>query len=149
MKINLGSGTQPKQGYINLDGRNLPEVDVVRDILRGLPFADNSIEEVFSENFMEHLPQTECIWVMNEIWRVLIPGGIAEHWIPPAGSMNFFQDPTHTAHWSERTFNYFKAGDPKNAYYGGDIKPWDIEKIELLNGEQILHVIIKKHNPGN
>lgn len=123
-RLNLGCGSTPKEGFINIDSRALPGVDLVRDVLRGLPFDDNSVDSIYSENFLEHLPQSECIWMMNEMHRVLKPGGEAIHVVPLAGSTNFFQDPTHTAHWVQETFTYFTLGHARNLYYGGAIAPW-------------------------
>lgn len=143
-KLHLGAGKIRKEGYINIDTRELPSIDLVRDILRGLPYSDDTINEVFSENFMEHIPQTETIFVMNEIWRVLKPGGIAHHIIPLAGTQNDYQDPTHLSRWHINTFLYYMNGHYKNDYYDGMIKGWDIQKCEIMSTGQCLEVILKK-----
>lgn len=138
-KLHLGCGNLRKDGYINIDNRELPSVDLVRDITKGLPFSDETIDEVYSENFMEHIPQSEVIFVMNEIWRVLKPGGIAHHMIPLAGTPNDFQDPTHLSRWHPDTFLYFTKDHKKNEYYGEYIKPWNIELCTVV--EPKLHTI--------
>jgi ubiquinone/menaquinone biosynthesis C-methylase UbiE len=129
---------------VNIDSRPLPGVDVVRDILRGLPFSDETVDEVYSENFLEHIPQTEVIWVMNEIWRVMKPGGTMHHLIPEAGTTLFFQDPTHTAHWCFETFTYFQQGHRRNEYYGGAIKPWIIESLTRTDPNKLIDVVMRK-----
>ena len=144
LRLHLGCGASPKAGWINLDSRPLPGVDIVRDVLRGLPFSDEAIDEVYSENFLEHLPQAETIWVMNEIWRVLKPRGIAIHLIPQAGTVFDLADPTHQSRWHTETFTYFELGHGRNAYYG-TIKPWIIE-IRLTKPNELLHVTMEK--PG-
>ena len=110
MKLNLGAGNKRHDGYINLDICPSDSVDVVRDVLRGLPFSDDTFDEVYSENFLEHIPQSECIFVMNEIWRVLKVGGLANHVIPLAGTANMYQDPTHVSNWHPDTFLYYTKG---------------------------------------
>lgn len=143
-KINLGSGGEKKDGYLGLDVRNLPGVDIVRDILRGLPFANETIDEIYSENFLEHVPQAEVVWVMNEIWRVLKFGGLAHHFIPLVGTDNDWQDPTHLSRWGIETFRYFDKENKKNEYYGDDIKPWAIMKLEVTAGGRSIEVILMK-----
>lgn len=134
IRLNLGCGDKPRAGWINIDNRPLPGVNIVRDILRGLPFADNSVVEIFSDNFLEHLPQTEAIWAMNEMHRVLVDGGLAVHIVPSAGSVIQMQDPTHLSQWHKETFTYFEWSHARNAYYGNTIKPWSIKITTSENG---------------
>lgn len=143
-RLNLGCGSTPLEGWINLDGRALPGVNVVRDILRGLPFCDEAIDEVYSENFLEHLPQSEVIWVMNEIHRVLKPGAPAHHLLPQAGTVLFFQDPTHLSHWVFETFTYFQLGHRRNLYYDGAIRPWRIESLAYTEPNKLIDVRMRK-----
>ena len=142
--LHLGCGATILSGWVNLDSRPLPGVQIVRDILRGLPFSDSTVDQVYSENFLEHLPQGECIWVMNEIHRVLKPGGTAHHLIPMAGTVIYFQDPTHLSHWHPETFTYFTRGHYRNLYYGGDIKPWVIESLILTDPNRLIDVVMRK-----
>lgn len=145
MKLNLGCGNDPKVGFINLDYRQLPGVDVVRDVLRGLPFADETFDLVESENFLEHIPQTDVIFVMNEIWRVLKKGGTAHHIVPLAGTFNDWQDPTHLSRWGKETLDYFTKDHYKNKYYDGMVKPWIIIKNEILPPKHhTLELILQK-----
>ena len=65
LRVNLGCGHRPIAGYVNLDGRDLPGVDVVADV-HNLPFADGTIDEFFSSHFLEHFPQEEVV-------RILLP----------------------------------------------------------------------------
>lgn len=48
-----------------------------RDIQKPLPFADESLDRVFSICVLEHLPSPLRQWLMREVGRVLKPGGIA------------------------------------------------------------------------
>lgn len=106
-KLHLGCGTKIKEGWMNLDSYPYPGVDVVADATKRLPFDDNTFEEVYSEDFMEHLPQEFKIHIINEIWRVLKPGGTMEHYIPNAGSRNDFGSPSHLSHWNRQQFEHF------------------------------------------
>lgn len=108
MKIYLGAGKDRKLGYVHVDIYPFEGIDIVADVTKGLPtIADNSADEVFSQDFMEHLPPESKVPVINEIWRILKPDGLMEHWIPNAGSTNDFGSPSHLSHWSLQQFEHF------------------------------------------
>lgn len=126
VRLYLGCGSLPREGWINLDLRPLAGVDIVRDVLRGLPFGDGTVDEIASENFLEHIPQPEVIWLMNEMHRVLRDRGRARHLIPEAGTVIQYQDPTHLSQWHAETFTYFELNHGRNRVYP-EIKPWIIK----------------------
>ena len=89
IKLNLGCGGRPLDGYINVDMDSLDEIRlrypnrtyddsivVVNYDLFNLPFEDNSVDEIRSEALIEHLPFIEEPKFFNEVIRVLKPGGI-------------------------------------------------------------------------
>ena len=110
MKIYLGAGKDSKEGFVNVDRHPFPGVDYICDIAKEkLPFEDNSVEYVYTQDFMEHIPPESKIFVINEIWRVLKNGGKMEHYIPNAGSRNDFGSPTHLSHWNLQQFDHFNV----------------------------------------
>jgi predicted SAM-dependent methyltransferase len=137
IRLYLGCGSLPRAGWINLDIRPLPGVDIVRDVLRGLPFSDSAVDQLASENFLEHIPQSEVIWLMDEMHRVLKPNGLARHLIPQAGSVIDFQDPTHLSRWCAETFTYFEHLHARQKIYGAH--PWLI-KIGYTDPNRLLDV---------
>ena len=49
---------------------------IVRDLKRGLPFCDNSIDEIKADSVLEHIEMNDdFIFIMNECLRVLKPKG--------------------------------------------------------------------------
>lgn len=78
-KVNLGCGTQHLDGYLNVD-INEP-ADAIMDI-RKLSFNDNSVGEIYSSHVLEHFSEREMFIVLNEIHRVLKPGGVLSLDIP-------------------------------------------------------------------
>ena len=48
---------------------------VFHDLSYSVPFADNTMDCVFSSHFLEHLSQSEGCHLIDEIYRVLKPGG--------------------------------------------------------------------------
>lgn len=103
--LHLGCGQNIIKGWTNMD--RMPGADVVCDLTQGIPAGDSSYDYVFSEDFLEHLPPEKKVFMINEIWRVLEPGGIMEHFVPNAGSRNDFGSPTHLSHWNLQTFDHF------------------------------------------
>ncbi len=72
--LNLGCGTQPIAGFVNIDRE--PGGDVVLDVTAGLPYADNTVDGIYSEHFIEHLSQGEGAALLRECRRVLRPGAV-------------------------------------------------------------------------
>lgn len=57
------------------DFRRAPGVDLLADLERPFPFRDASFDEVFSLEFIEHVPHPDLPRVLRECRRVLRPGG--------------------------------------------------------------------------
>ncbi len=104
-KLNLGGGNDRIPGYANIDILALPQVDIVCDLARGIPLPDNTIEEIYTTHFLEHLPDT--VFMMKEIYRVCKPNAIVKIKVPYFKSVGAFKDPTHKSFFTERTFEYF------------------------------------------
>ena len=84
-RVQLGSGGQPKPGWVNVDLFN-PDADVALDLRENLPFPDNSIAFIYSEHLFEHLAYpTDARHLLHESWRVLTPGGRLSLVVPHFG----------------------------------------------------------------
>jgi predicted SAM-dependent methyltransferase len=143
VKLHIGCGASLLDGYVNIDKIEKAGV-LYRDVLRGIPFSDESVDEIRTENFLEHVPQVDVIWLMNEMWRVLKVGGFAHHLIPEAGTVMFYQDPTHLSHWVPETFTYFMLNHRRNLYYRGAIKPWSVEHLRYTDPNKLIDVKMVK-----
>lgn len=109
LKLNLGSGQRPKEGFVNVDIADIPGVDKVVDLLKfPWPFKDESAEYIYSAHFFEHIPKALRPKFMDEIWRILVMKGKCEFIYPYWSSSRSVQDPTHE--WPpvcENSFLYF------------------------------------------
>ena len=111
--VNLGCGTNPADGWVNLDRspglelRRVPPIvrralsalgltesltewpDNVRrvDATRGLPFADGSVDAVYSSHMLEHLSAADAGRVLDECRRVLKPSGVLRLALPDLRAM--------------------------------------------------------------
>jgi hypothetical protein len=117
-RLHLGCGKKILEGYVNMDIVEAPGVDVVADISQGLPFPDNAFEEILAIDFVEHIAQPRVISTMNDIWRVMAPGGILKIHTPQAPGITAFQDPTHVSFWNEESFTYYEDGHHRRENYG-------------------------------
>ena len=52
------------------------------NVMKPLPFPDNSVSAVFSSHVFEHLFLNEIQPLIREIWRVLVPGGVCRTVVP-------------------------------------------------------------------
>ncbi|MBI1354547.1 MAG: methyltransferase domain-containing protein [Acidobacteria bacterium] len=113
-RLNIGCGNQVRDGWIGIDKVATPAAHIVRDITRGLPFDDASVDEIYCDNVLEHIgPSEDFIFVLNEFYRVLKPGAVATIIVPDARSQAGWQDPTH-----ERAFV------PRSALYWNQDRQW-------------------------
>jgi predicted SAM-dependent methyltransferase len=100
--VNLGCGYRPMPGWINVDHARGPEVQVVWDLTRGLPFADHSCAAIFSEHLIEHIPKEDAQHLLKECHRVLRAGGVLRISTPDAekflrsysGDQSFLRHPS-------------------------------------------------------
>lgn len=73
-RLNLGCGLKGKAGYVNVDCRKLQGVDVCQDVMT-LDYPEASVEEVFAEDFLEHLCYSDAQTLMDRVHRWLKEGG--------------------------------------------------------------------------
>jgi len=124
LKLDLGAGPRPREGFLGVDRLGFPGVDFSCDLaaerwylmprseravtgLRGVfglsdprasvegPLPDASVEEAHSSHFVEHLTAPERVHFCNELYRVLVPGGKCTLIVPHWASCRAYGDPTH------------------------------------------------------
>ena len=83
LKLNIGCGTLPLQGWINIDLIGLP-VDLIWDIRYPLPFGTNTVDAIFHEHVIEHLNPLHGYSLLKDCYRMLKPGGIMRIVAPDA-----------------------------------------------------------------
>ncbi len=114
MKLNLGSGAFPKQGFVNVDLYATPAPDVTHDLSKfPYPFADNTFDHVECDHCLEHLP--EPFAVMREIHRISAPDAPVIIRVP-----HFSRGFTHAEHKAgfDVTFPYYFRKDFQGGYQG-------------------------------
>ncbi len=92
IKINLASGSDYREGWINVDITDVDnynhakqKVDVFANVKDKLPFEDNYADCILAREVFEHTNRHDALELLKEIYRVLEPGGgLVELTVPPA-----------------------------------------------------------------
>ena len=74
-KLNLGCGTDIKDGFVNIDFIRVPGVDLVHDLTSKLPFEDGEVDFILASDVLEHFPKAKCQRILNDWVRTLKVGG--------------------------------------------------------------------------
>lgn len=152
MRLNLGCGYRHQDGYINVDLDPVCAPQVQADLEHARwPWDDASVDEVRMCHSLEHMGETVATrkFVMQEMYRVLKPGGLVNIAIPWHKHAFFWNDPTHV--WPitveqlmlfDRALNqwnreHFSAHTPLAEYWGIDLRivPNSVEYHLDQNGE--------------
>ena len=116
IKLNLGCGLRRIEGYTNIDNRAEVNPDIVCDIFDRLKYDDSSVDEVRAFDFLEHIPIGKTVAVIEEIYRVLKPGGRFEHMTPSSDGRGAFMDPTHVSFWNINSWFYYMVDSYRDLY---------------------------------
>ena len=135
MKLHLGSGNVYLQNYINIDSDTSFKADIYDDIVTLEKFEDNTIEEIYNCNCLEHLGKFKYKEALKRWYDLLNDGGILRVSVPDFEALCRY---------------YVDTKDLDSLYsalYGGQTEPWnfhywcwdfehlknDLEKIGFKN----------------
>lgn len=149
--LDIGCGSKPRNPY---GRKNIFAVDIYESselpanvtfkqanlFTSKIPFDDNSFDSVSAYDFLEHVPrvlsseggQTRLpfVMLMNEVWRVLKPGGMFYAIMPVYPHQDLFKDPTHVNFMTDETHEYFSGQLYAKPYgFTGDFQVVRVEKV--------------------
>ena len=137
--LDLGCGGKPRNPYRRDE---LHGIDIAPDeawsggeirranlALEPIPYPDNHFDSVSAYDFLEHVPRVMAnaagtatrfpfIELMNQVWRVLAPGGRLYAYTPCYPHPMAFQDPTHVNIVTRETHQYFTRPQFTARMYG-------------------------------
>lgn len=133
--LDLGGAHNKPNGFLSVD---LVNADIECDIRKGLPFADNSVGCIRAHDFLEHIPHcpdSTCthnspscvVGLMNELYRVLVPGGWLITSTPSTDGRGAFQDPTHVSFWNPNSFWYYTRSE-QASYLRGSLSRFQLNR---------------------
>ena len=136
--LDLGCGSVPRNPYrrselcgVDIQLLELPGIDYrsANLSIEPIPFPDNHFQSVSAFDFIEHVPRIlplvdgsgtrfPFIELMNEVWRVLAPGGLFYAITPAFPDPDAFVDPTHVNIITDESHLYFCGDAPDGRMYG-------------------------------
>jgi SAM-dependent methyltransferase len=137
--LDLGCGTVPRNPYGQAEihavdlaapsGLDPDRFRVANLSLEPIPHLDSTFDSVSAFDFLEHVPRVlttadghatffPFVRLMDEIHRVLKPGGRLYAITPAYPSEDAFVDPTHVNYFTRGTWRYFCGPQPLARTYG-------------------------------
>jgi SAM-dependent methyltransferase len=124
--LDVGCGSAKHPGSVGLDRSADTEADVVHDLdVFPYPFSDSSFDHVLMQDVLEHVESP--IAVLEELHRILRPGGHLQLRTPHFSSVLAYGDPTHRHYFSVIAVR--SLAEPRFAHYS-DIR-FEIKHIRL------------------
>jgi len=179
VRLDVGCGASKNEGFVGMDVRPLPGVDVVHNLEKfPWPFEDDTFSLVHASHVLEHITPNNTdpklvglidllikkkvlkkadvkkeigeyevfgnfMRMMDEIWRVTEMGGQFHFVVPYAGSVGFWQDPTHVNPITEVTMFYFDPGHHTGLWHIYKPSPWKID-LNTFQSNGFLEVVLIK-----
>lgn len=105
LALDLGAAHRKPPGYVGVDRRPAEGVDIVATLPEKLDLPDDSVGLVRAVDFLVHVPAK--VPLINELYRLLAPGGMLLTMTPSSDGRGAYQDPTHVAYYNENSFWYY------------------------------------------
>jgi predicted SAM-dependent methyltransferase len=120
-KLEIGSGSKPKQGYLHFDIRRNVNADVTGNATK-LPFKNGEFKEIYSRFFLEHLSRKKAIISLKEMFRVLEQKGTIEIIVPNLAYFCklFVEEKGQKKEWALNKIYGFEEYKEDHHYFGYD-----------------------------
>ena len=110
IRLDIGAGKTLRQdGWLTLDNNGV--CDLWWDLVDGIPFPDNSVDEIYSSHVFEHIPPDSLVVLLRDCLRALAPGGSISVCVPNArlfldaySQKRFFVDQSNERVWKRGWF---------------------------------------------
>lgn len=148
--VDLGCGTRPK-ARLGIDRHMVLGIRMIAMELDDrhvrLPFADSSIRSVISHHFFEHIGEG-FIPLIDEVYRVLEPGGILRAITPLFPSTAAVEDPDHCRYFMAQpdgmgTWDSF-CGTPESHWHESFSVPYTTARFRKVDQDLTPRVAIEQ-----
>lgn len=137
-RLNVGCGNNLIDGYINIDSEASLYPDIIADIRFGLPFDDNSVQEILFFHTVEHIEERYHAQIFREFHRVLEPNGTilvsypefrvcAQNWIDNVMGMREFWK--HTIYGLQRYQSDYHVTLMDSDEFSEKLQEWGFKDI--------------------
>lgn len=111
LKVEIGGGVIPQEGFVNLDYMDHHVVDYkVNFNSDRFPYGDSVVDEIYSNHCLEHLQPgyNGFLHCIEEMWRISKPDAYWYIRVPYFNTHHTLSNPFHTNNiFNEYTFYYF------------------------------------------
>lgn len=148
IQLDLGGGANPQHGFVNIDKRDLSQVDIVHDLEEmPWPLPDDCVMRAVASHLVEHINPAGGAFMrfMDEVWRVMKPSGEFMISMPYGYSPGFIQDPTHCNPCNEATWAYFDPLHQSRLWAIYKPKPWYYRYV-AFDPMWNMEVLLVKHS---
>ena len=118
MKINVGSGKDYREGYINIEPNELFPADI-RDDIRNVSFEENSLDEILAQDVIDHVTYMECRVLLRKFYTWLKPNGLLNIHLP-----NFENLSKWASEGDHESMIWIHGTDGKRASYDTNFIKW-------------------------
>ncbi|MDB5164324.1 MAG: hypothetical protein JWS12_942 [Candidatus Saccharibacteria bacterium] len=143
IKLHLACGTNvvKGKGWTNVDNNSdhnikKGQLDLDWDLRKPLPYKDDSVDKIFHEHFIEHLPKAQGEAFLHDCYRVLEPGGSMRIGWPDTAKMIR----AYVTH-NKKYFNYVSKHVDGGMLFG----TWDELLVDFLYSWQHRYGYTRKH----
>ena len=142
IRLDIGCGENKQPEFVGMDKRSLKGVDIVWDLeVFPYPIEDETCLTIVGSHIVEHIKPWLMIEFMDELWRIMKPGGQLAFSLPYGFSPGYVQDPTHCNPCNEATWQYF---DPRYPLYNiYQPRPWRIDSSGWQAGGNMEVLLVK------
>lgn len=152
IQLDIACGANKQPGFVGIDIQPFPGVDIVHDLnVHPWPLPDECTIRAIASHIVEHIPKVAIdggrtrfplIEFMDEVWRVLKPGGEFAIAAPHGYSLGYMQDPTHASALCEASFVYFDPDHPFYNFYRP--RPWKVKFINWDPSTNLEVILVKR-----
>lgn len=128
MKIDFGCADRKCDGYIGIDVRPYPNLDILYD--GGIiPLPDNSVDAIYSHMCLEHVDDFDL--TIRELWRISKSGTIWELILPHASNIRHRGVTDHKRLFCLHSFDNYGTATIQNGWSNAFRKEVDLELVSV------------------
>ncbi|MDR0598510.1 MAG: methyltransferase domain-containing protein [Treponema sp.] len=138
--LNLGCGRRYHGDWTNVDFHSTGKGVIAHNLLKGIPFKDNTFDMVYHSHIIEHFPKEEAPKFLGECYRVLKQNGILRVAFPDLEQM--------VSHYT-RLLRELKNGDTRHeADYDWIMLELYDQTVRNVSGGEMFRYFVRESIPN-